>query len=300
MDISIIIVNYNVKDFILNCINSIETHCSMKPAYEIIIIDNSSSDGSVDAIRNKRPHITLIENKKNIGFTRGINQGIAHASGKYIFILNPDTQFTGDSLTALYNLMESNKNIGLAAPKLVDQSGIPQQSYWREPTLLNTIAGLFFLDQILWNKNYKNQNTDVLFEPDCVSGAAIFIRSELLNQLGGLNESLFWMEDMDISLRVKKYGSKIIYLPETDIIHFKGKSSEKNWIKTISNQNLSKIKYFKIHHSFIETLILTIAVYISVAVKLLLLLFIAPGSKLYRKKVRAYYRTLTLLLKKDY
>ncbi len=300
MDISIIIVSYNVKEYLLKCLQSVVLFCTGNYQYEIIIVDNASADGSSDAVKKMFPDITLIQNTENLGFSKAVNQGCTPAKGKYIFILNPDTQFTEDSLALLFAEMERDTSLGIVAPMLVNNQQNRQQSYWRKPTLLNSIGSILHLDNLLWEKNYRHQNHDSPLEPDCVSGAAIFIRKHILETLNGLNDTLFWMEDMDLCLRVKTLGYKILYTPQTQIIHHVGKSSEKNQRVTISNQILSKIKYFKIHHSKTATIVLSVVIFMAVILKGILFSLLFPMGKVYKKKAVAYLYTFNLLIHRNY
>jgi GT2 family glycosyltransferase len=256
------------------------------------VVDNNSMDGSVEKIKKEFPNVVLFENKINTGFSKAANQGAENSKGKYLMFLNPDTLFTEDSISKIYNAALLKKNLGALGPTLVDQNGSKQQSTWKKPTLLNTFLSLTYLDFLNYQKNYKNKKFNKISKVDNISGAAIFIPKNIFNKLEGFNENLFWMEDIDLCIRLNQKGYFVYYYTETKIIHFIGKSASKNYKVSISNQLKSKIKYFRIHHSKIDRFLVLINVLIVCLIKSLLLLFLCPFSKIYRKKLFAYVYTL--------
>ena len=295
-DISIIIVNYKVKEYIIPCIESIYKHTSKSLRYEILVIDNNSNDGSIDAIKSQFSDVKIYENTENIGFSKAVNQGAKTAIGKYIFILNPDTKLIEDSISILFTFLEKNETVAVAGPTLVTESGIKQQSYWKEPTLINTILSIYHLDFLNYKKNYRNEIGDKTILVDSISGGAFFVQKDVFQNLNGYHPNLFWMEDIDFCTKVRKLDNKIIYYPETKIIHYGGKSAEKDLHIAISNQLLSKIKYFKLHHSGIETIILTVAILFIALIKSILFLIVFPLGSNYRKKMIGYLSVIKGIL----
>ena len=295
-DISIIIVNYKVKEYIIPCIESIYKHTSKSLRYEILVIDNNSNDGSIDAIKSQFSEVKTYENTENIGFSKAVNQGAETAIGKYIFILNPDTKLIEDSISILFTFLEKNETVAVVGPALVTESGIKQQSYWKEPTLINTILSIYHLDFLNYKKNYRNEIGDKTILVDAISGGAFFVQRDVFQNLNGYHPNLFWMEDIDFCTKVRKLDNKIIYYPETKIIHYGGKSAEKNLHIAISNQLLSKIKYFKLHHSGIETIILTVAILFIALIKSILFLIVFPLGSNYRKKMIGYLSVIKGIL----
>ena len=295
-DISIIIVNYKVKEYIIPCIESIYKHTSKSLRYEILVIDNNSNDGSIDAIKSQFSEVKIYQNTENIGFSKAVNQGAETAIGKYIFILNPDTKLIEDSISILFTFLEKNETVAVVGPTLVTESGIKQQSYWKEPTLINTILSIYHLDFLNYKKNYRNEIGDKTILVDSISGGAFFVQKDVFQNLNGYHPNLFWMEDIDFCTKVRKLDNKIIYYPETKIIHYGGKSAEKNLHIAISNQLLSKIKYFKLHHSGIETIILTVAILFIALIKSILFLIVFPLGSNYRKKMIGYLSVIKGIL----
>ncbi len=296
--ISIIIINYKVKEYIIPCVESIykKSPTNKKYSFEIIIVDNNSRDGIIKIINKKFPEIYTKQNEKNIGFSRAVNQGAKIANGNFLLILNPDTLFVEDSLTKLISFVEKQNNIGAVGPRLTNQYGIIQQSVWEKPTLLNTILSIYHLEYINNKKNYSKKNKEKALPVDTISGGALFISSMIFHSLNGFNSDLFWMEDIDLCVRIKELGYNNYYFPETKIIHFQGKSSEKKIPKAISNQLISKIKYFKIHHSTFERFLLTSAIIFISIIKMLFFLFFLPLSKKYRGKIIGYKRVIVSII----
>ena len=153
MDISIVIVNYKVKEYIVTLINSIYKYSKSNIDFEIIIVDNNSNDGSVEYIKNKFDKIILIENQVNFGFSYGVNQGASIARGEFMLILNPDTLFVEDTLKSLIDISLKFKIFGAIGPKITFENGATQKSFWRFPTLLNTVLSLLRLDFLNLKKN---------------------------------------------------------------------------------------------------------------------------------------------------
>ena len=287
IDISVIIINYNVEEYIISCIESIYKNAPPKKSFEIIVVDNKSIDNSIENIRSNFPDILIIENNQNYGFSTGVNQAAKKAKGNFLFILNPDTLFVEDSLSKLISFTKKKDSLGAIGPSLVTESGISQQSFWRRPTLLNTILSIYHLDNLNFKKNYKYHNLKIMIV-DSVSGGAFLISSKLFKSLNGFNTNLYWMEDIDLCYRAQKNGYINYFFPETNIVHFQGKSAEKNLVYSTSNQLISKIKFFKIHNSLIEVYLLKAAMLVLSILKIVLLSFLSPFKSKNRKKIAGY------------
>lgn len=297
MNVSVIIVNYNVKEYIISCIHSIYKHTKSNLKFEIIVVDNNSKDGSVKKIIDEFPEITVIRNNINAGYSTAVNQAANQCIGRYIFILNPDTLFVEDILNKLCKILDQRPSIGAIGPRLLSSDKSIQQSTWRKPNLINTVLSLMHLEKINFKKNYGFKDFKKLTKVETISGAAIFTPKSVFDKLNGLNDSLFWMEDIDFSVRLNNLGYDVFYSPLTKIIHFSGKSSKKNYEITILNQYKSKVKFFKIHHSKFDLYTILIIIFLVLAFKLMVSLIMSPLLPSFRKKVRAYFYTLKSLLK---
>ena len=298
-DVSVVIVTYNSEDYIVKCIKSIEEQNNPKILVEIIVIDNNSIDLTLTNIKNNIPNTKLILNKTNKGFSSAVNYGIKIANSKNVFILNPDTIIKSNTIENML-LKIKNSNYRVIAPRLTNQKGAVQNSKWKFPSLLSTIFGLLYLDFLLIYKNYNLKKENAAFEVDCISGAAIFIRKSAALDAGLFNEDLFWDEDIDFCKKLAKKKYKILYFPKAEVIHYGGKSSDREPLIKISNQFLSKIKYFKIHHSRIEQILIYLTILIVVVIKISILFLLSIFKPILIKKLNAYLKTLILLLKRDF
>ncbi|MEX1190259.1 MAG: glycosyltransferase family 2 protein [Bacteroidia bacterium] len=289
-DVSVVIVSYNVKDLLEKCLDSIYSQHS-KLSLEVIVLENASSDGSADFIEWKYPQVTLVRNEKNEGFPKANNQGFALAKGKYILMLNPDTEFIDNGIEHMYDFLEKNQAIGLIAPKLLNSDKSLQLSTWRFPTLYSVFCELFFLNSLNQKHFYSDKNLDEPFQADSFSGAALFFKSSLLKSAKGLDESMFWIEDIDFCFRLTREGFAMQYRPEIQVIHHSGQSAKKNYNISLSNQIFNKIKFFRKHHSITAFRLVQGMSFIHVSIKILIFTLLSPVNLVYYRKLKAYIYT---------
>jgi len=225
--LSIIIVNYNVRFFLEQCLQSVLDACTQISA-EIIVVDNNSQDDSCAIVKQKFPQVKLIENKKNTGFSTANNQGVAIAKGEYVLILNPDTVVAEDTFNKILNFSKSYDNLGALTVKLIDGTGhfLPE-SKRGIPTpkvAFNKILGLktdaYYATNIPENNNGKI---------DILVGAFMLMKRNIYNEVNGFDEDYFmYGEDIDLSYKILKKGYDNYYFSETKIIHYKGESTTKD------------------------------------------------------------------------
>ena len=233
IDVSIIIVNYNVKQFLLQALDSIYKNQGV--GFEVFVVDNNSTDHSMDSVKELFPSVQCIENKKNLGFGKANNQALAKVKGKYTLFLNPDTVVEENTLLTCFQAMESNENLGALGVRMVDGQGkfLPESKRGL-PTLWSSLCKFTGLYKITptssWLNGYyaghlpEHENSKV----DVLTGAFFFGRTELLQKLGGFDEDFFmYGEDIDLSYRVQLEGKDIHYLGGATIIHYKGESTKK-------------------------------------------------------------------------
>lgn len=235
MKLSIIIVNYNVKEFLQNLIHSIEKAAS-NISHEIIIVDNASDDGSVDFIREKFPFTKLIVNNKNLGFSKGNNIGIAEAQGEYILFLNPDTLVSEDTFTKMIEFFETHPDAGLAGCKILNSDGTIQlacrRSFpgpWTSFCKVTGLSSIFPKSKLFARYNLTYLDENKTYEVDAVSGSFMMIKKEIYQKIGGFDEQFFmYGEDLDLCYRVQKAGYKVYYVHDSQIIHYKGESTRRS------------------------------------------------------------------------
>lgn len=246
MDVSVIIINYNTLELTENTINSVleKTQCI---EYEIILVDNMSTDGSIEYFEEKyKEKITFLKNKENLGFGRANNKGIEIAKGKYIFLLNSDTLLINNAIKILFEYMERNLNVGVCGGNLYDIELSPVHSFKKELiTLINEFD--FFKNKIarvVLKKRLDFNYKDIPLEVGYITGADMFIRKKVLEQSGSFDDDFFmYFEETELTYRIKKLGYKVMSVPEAKIIHLEGKSSIFKE-KKIKMSFESKYKYF--------------------------------------------------------
>ncbi|HPN68945.1 MAG TPA: glycosyltransferase [Saprospiraceae bacterium] len=238
IDISIVIVNYNVRDFLFRCIESIYANSGQRHI-EIIVVDNHSVDGSVGALRQNFPEVLVIANEQNMGFGSANNQGISIARGKYTLILNPDTLLSENTLEVCFQYLEQHPQTGAIGAQMVDGAGkyLPESKRGL-PTLWSSFCKMTGLYRLFpTSKSFNNYylghiRQDESADIEVLTGAFMFTQTTLLQQLGGFDDHFFmYGEDIDLSKRILDSGYKIHYLPAAKIVHFKGESTKKTSIK---------------------------------------------------------------------
>lgn len=235
MQLSVIILNYNVRYFLEQCVLSVQEALSNLDA-EIIVIDNNSSDDSCEMMQNKFPRIKLIENKVNFGFPKGNNIGVSQAQGKYICILNPDTVVAEDTFIKILAFAERQTDLGIIGCKLIDGTGnfLPE-SKRGVPTPWVAFTKIFGLYKIFPKTNLFNQyyaqhlNEDETGKVDILVGAFMFLKRDLYLDLQGFDEDCFmYADDIDLSYRVLQKQKTNYYFHETTVLHYKGESTVKD------------------------------------------------------------------------
>lgn len=228
--LSVIIVNWNTKQLLGECI---EPFYNSRPnfSFELIVVDNGSSDGSVDYIRNKFPEVVLIRNAQNCGFATAVNQGIKRSTGKFVLFLNTDCRVLDNALEKMVTYLEKNPQVGVLGPQLINSDGTLQPSGWRLPGFLEELANSsrtvrFFYPQ---SRYHDERDFNRVVEVEEVSGAALLTSKEIINQVGCLDDKYFFTyEDLDFCKRVQQEGFQVFYYPEAKIMHHSGKSVEKD------------------------------------------------------------------------
>ena len=243
MELSIIIVNYNVKEFLQNLLHSLQKSVS-SITHEIIVVDNASDDGSAEFIREKFPQINLIVSQTNLGFSKANNIALKVSKGKFIFLINPDTIVSEDTITKMIEFLNEHPDAGIAGCKILNPDGSLQlacrRSFpgpWTSFCKVTGLSALFPKSKLFarYNLTYLDENST--YEVDAISGSFMMMKREVYEKIGGFDEQFFmYGEDLDLCYRIQKNGYKVYYFPGTQIIHYKGESTKRS--------GLDETKYF--------------------------------------------------------
>jgi GT2 family glycosyltransferase len=266
MRLSIIIVNYNVKYFLEQCIRSIDA-AECAHLAEVIVVDNNSKDGSVEMLRTRFPKVKLIVNDHNPGFSIANNQGLAIAQGEYILFLNPDTLVGEDTLKRCLYFMDQHPDAGALGVKLLDGAGqfLPESKRGLPVPFVAMCKALglhhFFPKSATFNRYYLGHiSEDSTAQIDVLCGAFMWMRKSVLDQIGGFDETFFmYGEDIDLSYRVLLAGYKVYYYPEVSIIHYKGESTKKSSLNYVKHFHQAMLifanKHFKGYNYVVRSLL---------------------------------------------
>ncbi len=262
VDVSIIIVNYNVKHFADQCLRSIRASRG-NLNIEVIVVDNNSQDGSVNYLKPRFPEVKFIANAENIGFGRANNIALAKADGRYLLVLNPDTLLGEDSLAAMVNYMDENASVGAMGPKLLNRygsfdkgskRGLPTP--WASFCQISGLAKLFPKSKTFGQYNLLYLDPERPAQVDALPGCCMLVRREAYEQVGGFDEDFFmYGEDIDWTYRIKLAGWEAHYAPVAKIVHFKGESTKRSRINRdkafYGAMHLFVDKHFRDKYSFL-------------------------------------------------
>lgn len=252
LDLSVVIVSYNTRDLLRACLRSLGAARSAS-SLEIIVVDNGSTDGSRAMVRAEFPLLRLIESD-NAGFAAGSNKGIAASSGRYVLLLNPDTETLDDAPGALVRFMDAHPPAGAAGGRLLNSDGSFQHSAFRFPTLLMSFFDFFNINHRFFNSRlngrYPTAAYDHPFEIDHPLGACLIMRRAVLEQVGLLDDGFFmYCEEIDWCLRLKRTGRQIWYVPDARVIHHGGKSTSQFRQRMFVELHRSRYRFFAKHYA---------------------------------------------------
>jgi len=289
IELSIVILNYNGKNYLFKCLRSIYQF-PPKVNFEIIVVDNNSNDGSQEMVRKNFTDVKLICNKENLGFTRANNIGIKSSRGEFILLLNNDTRVLTESIDILLNKIKTNSNIGVVAPALLNEDFSYQLSYGLHPNFKNEFFQKFFM-KIHFKSILRKKGDNWEKEVDWVSGACLLTTKEILKSVNYFDENFFlYFDDSDLCARIRNSGKKIIYFPKAKIIHYLGKSKEVVPLTHLLEYRKSQLYFYKKHNPKIEFILLKSYLYIK-----FFILFIL--SKILKKKLKYNCEVYSKILK---
>jgi hypothetical protein len=248
LDLTIIIVSYNVRDLLKQCVKYVLSSVNGIKS-EIIVIDNASNDGSVEEIRESFPDVRLVRSDVNLGFARANNQAYAISRGNFILLLNPDTVVTAEAIRGTLEFMKSTPDAGMAGCRLVNPDGSLQKSVRRFPSVLDNLLGAFFLDRCIYGINrsrfyYRDKPARI----DYCTGAFMMVRREAVGDMPLLNAEYFmYAEEKDFALRLKEKGWRVYFVPWGDVVHYGEQSTRVIADEMFLELQRSQLRYFSRH-----------------------------------------------------
>jgi len=257
MDLSIIIVNWNTKNLLLQCLESVYQTIK-RIEMEVFVVDNGSIDGSVVAAKERFPEVKFIQNEINLGFAMANNQALRLAKGRYLLLLNPDTQVKKGAIERLISFMDAHSEAGGAGAQLLNSDGSRQNSIANFPSLATELLNKSLL-RWLFPKAFpgKERNYPEPIEVDSVIGACMIIGRDAIEQVGLLDEDYFlFLEETDWCYRMKRAGWKIYHVPQAEIYHFQGKGVEIEKKKARVEYYRSRYHFFKKNRGELQWFIL--------------------------------------------
>jgi GT2 family glycosyltransferase len=273
--VSVIIISYNTKDLMLKCLSHL--YKSAEVELEVIVVDNGSTDESVEEIGKRYPEVKMIMNKTNLGFGKANNQGMKEASGEYYLLLNSDCFVEPETIKTLLKAMEAMKNVDMAGCKLLNVDGSTQASFGYFPNLWRIVALMLFVDNLpLVRKFFPSIHVreisrySRLTDVDWVMGALVLLRKEVFKQTGGFDEQYFmYGEEVEWMKRVKTAGYRIVYIPQTTATHIGGASSPNKAPALIGEMTGWKYWFAK-YNSSLEQMILPVVVSLGCMLRIIL------------------------------
>jgi GT2 family glycosyltransferase len=268
IDLSVIIVSWNTKEYLLPCAASVLETTGRIPT-EVIVIDNHSRDGSGPEVKKAFPGVHLIANEKNLGFARATNHGLKGSRGRYLLLLNPDTRVKEGAIERLFSFMETHSEVGASGGQLLNGDGSKQNSVANFPSLATELLNKSLL-RWMFPKRFpgKEKNSSEPIEVDSVIGACMIVRREAMRQVGLLDDSYFlFLEETDWCYRMKKAGWKVYHLPQAEIYHFQGKSAQKDRRRAKLEYYRSRYLFFKKHRGSFQWYILHAGIVVKLIVE---------------------------------
>lgn len=288
--ISTVIVNYNAHEFILLTLESLVRAIGNNHT-EIIVVDNASTDGSIEQVRRYFPEIIIIQNSHNIGFAAANNIGLRQVKGEFVLLLNPDTMIAEDTFTTLLNFMTKTADAGAVGCKIINPDG----SYSRDsrhsiPSPLTALwkqLGFQYLfpgSKVFGQYNLTYLDPDKTYSLDAISGSFMFLRRRAIEQVGFFDEDYFmYCEDIDYCYRLNRAGWKVYYCPDTVILHFKGESTPRKTIHSSWNFSHSLYLFYKKHFRYKYGSIMSVIVLLGVLLRIPLLYLKHAGRNIFRR-----------------
>jgi len=287
VDVSIIIVNWNTKGLLRDCLSSVYEHAGDFD-YEIIVIDNASTDGSADMVKNDFQQVILIENSENRGFATANNQGMVVAKGRYVLLLNSDTVVLDNAIANTVRFADENPQAAVTGCRVLNSDRTLQRTCFMFPSILNMLLSSTYLYKLFPKNRFFGREQMTWWDRsdvrkvDVVTGCFMLVRREAIEQVGVMDEQFFmYGEETDWCYRFRKKDWKVMFAPVGQIIHFGGQSTAQKPVAMIVQLRLSILKFIKKHYSWPAYLIARFLVASFFAVRLpvwLAMAFVRPAA----------------------
>ena len=303
MDVSIIVVNWNGRGLLARCLQCVESTVK-QVRYEVIVVDNASTDGSQDMMKRDFPNVRLIENTQNVGFAAANNQGMEIAQGRFVLLLNSDAFVKDGTVDTMVAFMDAHPEAGMAGCKLLYDDGRLQRSCTSFPSLATELYSAIKLDKLLPKSpifgKYRLSywNFDDIREVDVIMGAFMMVRREAIDQVGAMDASYFmYSEEVDWCYRFKNQGWKILYYPEVEAIHLWGGTSKQVQLEMFVQMYQSRIHFFRKNYGRFSVFLLKILLYLNCVLRVGLgrIYYLRETSPQLRQKQDAFWRLLRVL-----
>lgn len=284
VDMSIVLVCWNNKAYLDPCLKSL-FEGGLRSSFDVVVVDNGSTDGSQQMLAEKYPQVKLIQNTGNVGLGKASNQGIEATTGRYVLLLNNDTLVNGPALDVLVEFLDGHPEAGAAAGKLLNPDGSFQSGYAPFSTLLEEFLIATHIGELLWTGYPSYGDSNEIRATGWMSSACLLVRRAALDRIGLLDESYFiYGDEADLQYRLNKAGWKVYFLPNSSIVHFGGRSMDR-W-KRRKMVYRGKMMFYQKNYGFVSTLLLRTLFFVMSLLKLLVwcIGFFLPNRNAQAKK----------------
>ena len=307
MKLSIIIVSYNTKSLLRNCLKTVFDNILLDK--EIFVIDNASYDNTCGMVLEEFPKVRLIANLQNQGYNFANNQALKKAIGNYILLLNPDTMVTKEAIEKMIDFMDKHPEVGICGPQIINLEGKPDLSAYPLPNLRDAIEeGIItynfpmtpLTSRLVYRRKYLSATLrEETIPVGWVSGAALMIRKELLALIGDKDENLFaYAEEADWGIKTKRLGYKTFYFPKSQVIHIGSASSDQNWVlkcDRVRSSYKERLYFTKKHFSPLAYYFLRFYLFVEIWTKILIRTFFTWEEPKRLEYLKAYEKSLEYL-----